>query len=137
MKLFISILFLLILNIAMAGPISNAIEIGNSSEDFYLSNRDIQCIKLTNKTKKNPTILSITLKDLASRELYQYTKNNIGKKLSLSVCGAPKENPVIQAAIRSGQVQFSLNSKFKKEQIKCLKKNFDLNKPCKLCPVCK
>ena len=111
--------------------ISNAIEIKDPNNQIHLGNRDIKCISLLEDSIK------IVLKDYSSHRFFDFTKNNIGKSLSLSVCGAAPQSLKVMSPIPNGEMVIALDKNTLKYQVNCLKRTFETNKKCTICPVCK
>ena len=111
----------------------NAFSITNQEGELILSNRDLKCVSLQkDKEEKNSALF--TLNDIAARFFYEFTKKNIGKVISISICGQPEEKPKILQPISKGQIYINDINDF---QIQCLKRSFKVNTPCPECPICK
>ncbi|MBI2026546.1 MAG: hypothetical protein HYS98_01860 [Deltaproteobacteria bacterium] len=118
---------------ASNGYISNAFSVRDHNGTEILSNRDIKCVSLNESSDKNSNVL-FTLSDISSRFFHEYTKNNTGKILSISICGGTEQKPKIMSVIPNGKIAVPI---LDEHQIKCLKNSFTVNKPCSDCPACR
>jgi preprotein translocase subunit SecD len=116
-----------------SGYVSNALLVEGVAGKPLLSNRDIRCVGLS-KDSNGKSVVTFKLSEAASRSLSDYTAQNIGKTLSISICGQPGTQPKIMSPISSGAVNYSGLNDF---QLQCLKDSFEMNTKCSDCPVCK
>lgn len=111
----------------------NAFVLKSDDGLLELGNRDIKCISLS----ENSEAVKILFKDYSAHLLRNYTASNKGKKMSYSFCGHESKSLKIMSPIGLGSIAFSLDKEHRKSIKDCLKKTFELNNSCKVCPVCK
>lgn len=111
---------------AFADEKSNGVSILDPSGKEIASSSDVVCAAIE-KDSTGEDIARFNLEEKAAGRLNEITKHNIGKTITVSVCGNKINQPKIVAEV-SGKTVLAFG--LKQQDIDCLSKAFSLKNKC-------